>query len=90
MGKEMHQLADAFDWGLDDFEWITINADQERICAVPRAIADHQRASSNLAMRCCAPIKTSARWSSQRPATLPHRSAKMGACPLLYTSSSTH
>ena len=28
----------------DDFEWLTINADEERVRAVPRAAAHHQRA----------------------------------------------
>ena len=31
MTNEFEQLADAFGWGLDDFEWLTINAHEERV-----------------------------------------------------------
>ena len=43
MTNEFVQLRDAFGWGLDDFEWLTINAMKSAFAAVPRAAADHQR-----------------------------------------------
>jgi adenosine deaminase len=38
MSNEMHQLADAFDWGLDDFEWITINAMKSAFAPFPERL----------------------------------------------------
>ena len=43
MTKEMAKMVDAFGWGLDDLEWITINGGEERVRPVPRAAAHHQR-----------------------------------------------
>ena len=38
MGKEMHQLVDAFGWGLDDFEWLTINAVKSAFASFPERL----------------------------------------------------
>lgn len=39
MTKEMEQLADAFGWGLDDFEWITINSMKSAFAPFPERLA---------------------------------------------------
>ena len=39
MTLEMEQLRDAFGWGLDDFEWITINAMKSAFCEFPERLA---------------------------------------------------
>jgi adenosine deaminase len=39
MSKEMQQLHDAFGWGLDDFEWITINAMKSAFAPFPERLA---------------------------------------------------
>jgi adenosine deaminase len=38
MTKEMVQLADAFGWGLDDFEWLTINAVKSAFASFPERL----------------------------------------------------
>ena len=38
MTKEMVQLADALGWGLDDFEWITVNAMKSAFAAFPERL----------------------------------------------------
>ncbi len=39
MTKEMTQLADAFGWGLDDFEWLTINAMKSAFAPFPKRLS---------------------------------------------------
>jgi adenosine deaminase len=39
MSKEMQQLHDAFGWGVDDFEWITINAMKSAFAPFPERLA---------------------------------------------------
>ncbi|CAB4867956.1 unannotated protein [freshwater metagenome] len=39
MTKEMAQLSDAFGWGLDDFEWLTINALKSAFAPFPERLA---------------------------------------------------
>ncbi len=39
MTKEMTQLADAFGWGLDDFEWLTINAMKSAFAPFPERLS---------------------------------------------------
>ena len=41
--RDASSLPTAFGWGIDDFEWLTINAMKSAFAAVPRAAADHQR-----------------------------------------------
>jgi adenosine deaminase len=38
MTNEMVQLADAFGWGLDDFEWLTINAVKSAFAPFPERL----------------------------------------------------
>jgi adenosine deaminase len=38
MSKEMEQLHDAFDWDLDDFEWITINSMKSAFAPFPERL----------------------------------------------------
>ena len=38
MSQEMTQLADAFGWGLDDFEWVTINALKSAFAPFPERL----------------------------------------------------
>jgi adenosine deaminase len=38
MTREMEQLGDAFGWGLDDFEWITINAMKSAFAPFPERL----------------------------------------------------
>ena len=38
MSKEMVQLADAFGWGLDDFEWLTVNAMKSAFAPFPERL----------------------------------------------------
>jgi len=38
MSHEMDQLADAFGWGLDDFEWLTINAMKSAFAPFPERL----------------------------------------------------
>ena len=38
MTYELKQLADAFGWGLDDFEWLTINAMKSAFAAFPERL----------------------------------------------------
>ena len=38
MTNEMVQLADAFEWGLDDFEWLTINAMKSAFAPFPERL----------------------------------------------------
>ncbi len=38
MTKEMQQLHDAFGWGLDDFEWLTINAMKSAFAPFPERL----------------------------------------------------
>ena len=38
MTKEMVQLADAFGWGLDDFEWLTVNAMKSAFAPFPERL----------------------------------------------------
>ena len=38
MTKEMVQLADAFGWGLDDFEWLTINGMKSAFAPFPERL----------------------------------------------------
>jgi adenosine deaminase len=38
MTKEMRQLADAFGWGLDDFEWLTVNAVKSAFAPFPERL----------------------------------------------------
>jgi adenosine deaminase len=38
MSKEMIQLADAFGWGLDDFEWLTVNAMKSAFAPFPERL----------------------------------------------------
>ena len=38
MTKEMQKLADAFDWGLDDFEWLTVNAMKSSFAPFPERL----------------------------------------------------
>jgi adenosine deaminase len=39
MSKEMQQLVDAFGWGLDDFEWITINSMKSAFAPFPERLS---------------------------------------------------
>lgn len=39
MTKEMQQLADAFGWSIDDFEWVTINAMKSAFAPFPERLA---------------------------------------------------
>jgi adenosine deaminase len=39
MTLEMEQLRDAFGWGLDDFEWITINSMKSAFAPFPERLA---------------------------------------------------
>ena len=39
MTKEMTQLADAFGWGLDDFEWLTLNAMKSAFAPFPERLS---------------------------------------------------
>ncbi|HYN31592.1 MAG TPA: adenosine deaminase [Ilumatobacteraceae bacterium] len=38
MSKEMHKLAEAFEWGLDDFEWLTVNAMKSSFAPFPERL----------------------------------------------------
>jgi adenosine deaminase len=38
MTNEMVQLADGFGWGLDDFEWLTINAVKSAFAPFPERL----------------------------------------------------
>lgn len=38
MTKEMQKLHDAFDWGLDDFEWLTVNAMKSSFAPFPERL----------------------------------------------------
>jgi adenosine deaminase len=38
MTNEFAQLADAFGWGMDDFEWITINTVKSAFAAFPERL----------------------------------------------------
>ena len=38
MTYEMEQLRDAFGWGLDDFEWLTINAMKSAFAPFPERL----------------------------------------------------
>ena len=38
MTKEMVQLHDAFGWGLDDFEWVTINTVKSAFAPFPERL----------------------------------------------------
>jgi adenosine deaminase len=38
MTKEMQKLAEAFDWGLDDFEWLTVNAMKSSFAPFPERL----------------------------------------------------
>jgi adenosine deaminase len=38
MTKEMQKLAEAFDWGLDDFEWLTVNAMKSAFAPFPERL----------------------------------------------------
>jgi adenosine deaminase len=38
MSKEFGKLADAFGWGLDDFEWLTVNAVKSAFAAFPERL----------------------------------------------------
>jgi adenosine deaminase len=38
MTKEMVQLANAFGWGLDDFEWLTVNAMKSAFAPFPERL----------------------------------------------------
>ena len=38
MTKEMVQLLDAFDWTLDDFEWVTINTVKSAFAPFPERL----------------------------------------------------
>ena len=38
MTKEMTKLADAFGWGLDDFEWLTVNAMKSAFAPFPERL----------------------------------------------------
>jgi adenosine deaminase len=38
MSNEMHQLHDAFGWGLDDFEWLTTNAMKSAFASFPERL----------------------------------------------------
>ncbi len=38
MSKEMQKLADAFGWGLEDFEWLTVNAMKSAFAAFPERL----------------------------------------------------
>ena len=38
MTKEMVQLLEAFDWGLDDFEWVTINTVKSAFAPFPERL----------------------------------------------------
>jgi hypothetical protein len=68
MTKEMQKLHEAFGWGLDDFEWLTVNADEVGVRAVPRTAEDHQRVIKP--RYCDAQVRTVARsdltWPSRR------------------------
>lgn len=39
MSKEMQQLADSFGWGIDDFEWVSINAMKSAFAPFPERLA---------------------------------------------------
>jgi adenosine deaminase len=39
MSKEMQQLADSFGWGIDDFEWMSINAMKSAFAPFPERLA---------------------------------------------------
>ena len=39
MSKEMQQLADSFGWGIDDFEWMSINAMKSDFAPFPERLA---------------------------------------------------
>jgi adenosine deaminase len=39
MSKEFHQLHDAFGWGIDDFEWMTLNAMKSAFAPFPERLA---------------------------------------------------
>jgi adenosine deaminase len=38
MTKELQKLAEAFDWGLDDFEWLTVNAMKSAFAPFPERL----------------------------------------------------
>jgi adenosine deaminase len=38
MTKEFVQLAEAFDWGLEDFEWLTLNAMKSAFAPFPERL----------------------------------------------------
>jgi adenosine deaminase len=38
MTKEMQKLHDAFGWGLDDFEWLTVNAMKSAFAPFPERL----------------------------------------------------
>jgi adenosine deaminase len=38
MSNEFAQLTDAFGWGLDDFEWVTINTIKSAFTAFPERL----------------------------------------------------
>jgi adenosine deaminase len=38
MTKEMQQLADVFGWGLEDFEWLTVNAMKSAFAPFPERL----------------------------------------------------
>ena len=38
MSREFTQLAEAFGWGLDDFEWLTINAMKSSFISFPERL----------------------------------------------------
>jgi adenosine deaminase len=38
MTKEMQKLSEAFDWGLDDFEWLTVNAMKSSFAPFPERL----------------------------------------------------
>ena len=38
MSHEFTELADAFGWGLEDFEWLTINAMKSAFAAFPERL----------------------------------------------------
>jgi adenosine deaminase len=38
MTKEMQKLHEAFEWGLDDFEWLTVNAMKSAFAPFPERL----------------------------------------------------
>ena len=62
------QLRDAFGWGLDDFEWLTINAMKSAFAPFPERLRIINGARSSRATRCSPPSSRSAPADDPTPA----------------------